>query len=779
MARYQLSHVWSVYNTSTTVKVASCRKFNFFVLFFCLLPFFLEAQNQPGANLHIKKANSEIVLDGILDEPAWQQADVADNWYLNYPLDTARAPYQTEARLTFDNQALYISFVCYDDDSPDIINSLRRDFDPELNDYVGVSIGPYNDRINGFFFVITPAGIQLEGTLTGGGNGGGWNSYWDNKWFSKVIRHPDKWIVEIAIPFKSFRYKSDVDEWNISFDRWELKRNQKSSWIRTPIQYTTASFAYGGQLIWDDPIPPAQTNISFIPYIAGSTSRDNETLPKSKGSDFQAGFDAKIGVTPSMNLDLTVNPDFSQVEVDRQVINLTRFEFQFPERRQFFLENSDLFDLAGFPNARPFFSRRIGLAPDSSGLFQRVPILYGARLSGSLNEKWRLGVMNMHTREELSLGLPAQNYTVAALQHNFWAQSSFALSFVNKQSLDVELGDTAKYFNRSIFREIQTGGARTVRPNTYNRVLSADLELLSKDNKWYHSSFIARSFDAFSQGEDLAGALFFSYSVRNVDLFMGYTFVNQFFNSEAGFVPSARVYPGQHRYFVNGSYNFYPTAKTIVSMGPSFNAEHTYIPGGTLTDRDYGLSYSFRFLNTSSLRLSYNYVYQRLTSDFNFIDPSRYTSFRAGEEYDWQSVSATYQSNTRQLFNFNLSSTIGGFYNGRNFNLSGELTYRYQPFGNISLRLDFNDLNLPGNYGQEQLFLIGPRIDLTFTDKIFLTTYYQYNNLLDNMNLNARFQWRFKPASDLFIVYTENYLPADFSSKNRALVFKMTYWMNL
>lgn len=754
-------------------------RFHLYVGLCALLPIFLTAQNQPGAELRIKKASSKIILDGVLDEPAWQAADVAGNWYLNYPVDTARALFQTEARLTFDDEALYISFVCYDDDTPDIINSLRRDFDPELNDYVGVSIGPYNDRINGFFFVITPRGVQLEGTITGGGNSGGFNIFWDNKWFSKVIRHPDQWIVEMAIPFKSFRYKSDVQEWNISFDRWELKRNQKSSWIRTPIQYTTASFAYGGQLVWEDPIPPAKTNISFIPYVAGSTARDSEAEPVISDSDLQAGFDAKISVTPSMNLDLTVNPDFSQVEVDRQVINLTRFEFQFPERRQFFLENSDLFDLAGFPNARPFFSRRIGLAPDSSGIFQRVPISYGARLSGSLNEDWRLGVMNMHTREELSLGLPAQNYTVAALQRNFGAQSSFALSFVNKQSLGVTLEDTAKYFNRNIFREIQTRGGTTLRPNTYNRVLSADLELLSKDNKWYHSSFIARSFDEFHQRDNLAGALFFSYSVRNVSIFTGYTFVNEFFNSEAGFVPSARVYPGQYRFFVNGNYNFYPQGSSIVSMGPSINVDQAYIPGGTLTDKDYGLSYSFRFLNTSSLRLSYNYVYQLLTNDFNFIDPSRYTSFRAGEEYDWQSVSVRYQSNTRQLFNFNLSSTVGGFYNGRNFNLSGELTYRYQPYGNISLRLDFNDLNLPENYGQEQLFLIGPRIDLTFTDKIFLTTYYQYNNLLDNMNLNARFQWRFRPASDLFLVYTENYLPADFSSKNRALVFKMTYWMNL
>jgi hypothetical protein len=150
-----------------------------------------------------------------------------------------------------------------------------------------------------------------------------------------------------------------------------------------------------------------------------------------------------------------------------------------------------------------------------------------------------------------------------------------------------------------------------------------------------------------------------------------------------------------------------------------------------------------------------------------------------GEQYSWQNVSATFQSNTRKIFNLTTQATYGGFYNGTNLDINGQLNYRFQPYGNVSLRFDYNDLRLPDNYGREKLFLIGPRFDITFTDKIFLTTYVQYNNLLDNMNLNARFQWRYKPASDFYIVYTENYLPETFFSKNRALVFKFTYWLNM
>ena len=752
------------------------------ILFSILFSAFTDGygQNQPGKELHIKKALGKIILDGILDESDWQTADVADDWYTNYPVDTVRAPFQTEGRFTFDDEYFYASFVCYDDDTPDIVNSLRRDFNYDLNDNVGFAIGPYNDKLNGFFFVITPAGVQMEGTVTGGGSSDdSFSTFWDNKWYSKVVRYEDKWIAEIAIPFKSIRYKSDVREWNISMDRWELKRNRKTSWIRTPIQFISASFPYGGQLIWDDPTPQAKTNISFIPYITANTSADRQVDPVDKSSGLDFGFDAKIAVTPSLNLDFTLNPDFSQVEVDDQIINLTRFEFRFPERRQFLLENSDLFDNAGYPGARPFFSRRVGLARDSSGLFQQVPISYGARLSGSLSEKWRVNILNMHTREKTSIGLPAQNYTVAAIQRNFWSQSSIALSFVNKQSFGVEPGDSAKFFSDNIFREVQVGNRTELRSNTYNRVITLDLEMSSSDTRWYHSSFISKSFDDFNNRENLSGLFFGRYATRSFSVHGGVNFINQFYNAEAGFVPSIRVYPGQYSFFGNFTYRMFPRHDSIIRMGPSLNFEQTYIPGGINTDRSLQLGYQFAFNNASSLQLNFNYVYQRLTNSFNLLDPDEFTGFLEGEEYDWTSFSIDYRSNPRKIFFYRLNSSYGGFYNGKNFNLSGELAYRYQPYGNVALRFDFNDLRLPENYGQEQLFLIGPRIDLTFTDKIFLTTYVQYNNVLDNINLNTRFQWRYQPASDLFIVYTENYLPEDLGSKNRALVLKMTYWLNL
>lgn len=741
---------------------------------------FAQQKNNPGKGLDIRKAQGTIQLDGELNEPDWQSADVAKDFFLNYPVDTTFAPFQTEARVTFDEHNLYVSFVCYDDQTPDIVQSLRRDFEFDNNDNVSMILGPYNDKINGFFFTVTPLGVQLEGTVAGGGAGDdSYNDTWDNKWFSKSKKYADKWIAELAIPFKSFRYKSGLAEWDVTFMRWDRKRNLVSSWIATPIQFIPASFAYAGKMKWVDPSPKATMNISLIPYVAGGVSVDHEANPVERNEDLQAGFDAKVGVTSSLNLDLTVNPDFSQVEVDRQVINLTRFEFQFPERRQFFLENSDLFTNIGSPFARPFFSRRIGLARDTSENLVRVPILYGARLSGSITKDWRISLLNMQTREQLKIGLPNQNFTVAALQRNFWKQSSIQFSVVNKQSMGVGEGDSVKYFNDDLWREKNVAGQVRNTLNKYNRVAAVDLESRSANNTWYVSGFMGKSFDDFNSRHNTAGLFFVQHTKRNYQFFVGESFIENNFNAEAGFVPSVGVYPGIFNTFANVGLTFYPKSKVIVNMGPVLDLSLSNTPDRAVTDKAASLGYFIAFQNTANLQAGVNYTFQRLTNSFNPIDSDTYTNFIEGDVYTWTNWQIQYQSNQRTLLRYQLGTLIGDFYNGRNTNINGELNYRYQPYGNVSVRFDYNDLKLPGNYGKEKLFLVGPRVDLTLTDKIFLTTFAQYNTLAENVNLNARFQWRYKPASDFFVVYTENYVPETLGSKNRALVFKLTYWFNI
>ncbi|MEJ2005181.1 MAG: DUF5916 domain-containing protein, partial [Cyclobacteriaceae bacterium] len=323
-------------------------------------------------NLDIQRAIDPIVIDGILNERSWQEADVAENFFRITPMDTGYAETKTSVMMTYDDQNIYVAVICYDSlDGKNLIASLRRDFNFSANDNFIFFLDTFQDKTNGFSFGASAAGAQWDGMQSDGGQV---NLEWDNKWYSEVSQEKFRQVHEYAIPFKSIRYKQGIRKWGVNFSRLDNKRNEKSSWAPVPRQFPSSSLAFAGTLNWDEPPPDAGTNISLIPYISGNATRNHEAGTEADYS-FDAGFDAKIAVTSALNLDLTVNPDFSQVEVDRQITNLSRFELFFPERRQFFLENSDLFANFGDRDTRPFFSRRIGL---------QSPIITGARLSGKI-----------------------------------------------------------------------------------------------------------------------------------------------------------------------------------------------------------------------------------------------------------------------------------------------------------------------------------------------------------------------------------------------------------
>jgi hypothetical protein len=250
------------------------------------------------------------------------------------------------------------------------------------------------------------------------------------------------------------------------------------------------------------------------------------------------------------------------------------------------------------------------------------------------------------------------------------------------------------------------------------------------------------------------------------------------YNAEAGFVPGLQVYPGFHDLMFRVENPLYPKSKRIIVMTPQYGIEANLTPDGKLTDRTLSFDFGIDFKNTAGFGFSYNRVLQVLTGDFSPISDAN-TTFLEGEEYEWDEFIIGYSSDSRKLFRWDAGFLFGSFYNGDRYNLNGSFSYRYQPYGSITINMDYNDLRLPGDYGSAKYLLVSPRIDLTFTDALFLTTFIQYNDRVDNVNLNTRFQWRFAPASDLFIVYTENYLPGSFISKNRALVLKLTYWFNI
>ena len=704
----------------------------------------------PPKILRIEKVSSPVILDGSLDDEAWSKAETITNFQQYFPSDDVPANVKTEAKVIYDQKNLFLGVKCYGGEEP-VVQSLRRDFFSSRNDNISIYLDPFDDLTNGFLFGVTPLGVQKEGLVSGGDNV---SIVWDNVWFSQVKRFDDYWVAEIQIPFKSIRYNDQIRQWNIQFDRNDLSQNERSTWTRVERQFRPSTLSFSGRLAWDSIPPSAGSNISVIPYVSGSGFHDlenNESLDLTGN----IGTDVKIALSSALNLDISINPDFSNADVDRQVTNLSRFELFFPERRQFFLENSDLFGDFGFPTSRVFFSRRIGL---------QNPMLMGARLSGKLAGDWRIGLMNSQTENKRIADdddIPAQNFTVATFQKQIFGRSRISGIFVNKQTVNYTQDESDGF---------DFGGA-----NRYNRVYGLEYSLQSSDNKWEGEVNLFQSHDP--QANDLSHGAFISYNVRNYRLLWSHQYIGPDYNAEAGFIPRK----GLFRFGPFFSYRFYPSDLVINRHGPGLRYQMFINTAGVTTDRTAELQYDINFMSSSQINFSWKYNFILLQRDF---DPTRsgdsdVVSLADGDDFTWQNLSLSYRSSVRRDFSYSLKVDAGGFYNGEKTTISGLLSYRVAPIMQFSMGYAFNQIMLPNPFPDASFWLIGPRIDFTFTDKLFWTTFIQYNEQINNMNINSRLQWRYKPVSDMFLVYTDNYLPPGFTARNRSLVFKISYWLNL
>ncbi|RFZ85807.1 hydrolase [Mucilaginibacter terrenus] len=710
----------------------------------CLLALTSYAQKKNiNYRYQIHRSASKIKIDGLLDEAGWQAADTTTDFAMVLPMDTSRTNVRTTVRMTYDDDNLYISAVCYQPTSGYMVESLKRDFNFGKNDNFIFFLDPFDARTDGFSFGANAAGAQWDGTMYEGSKV---DLSWDNKWYSVVKNYPDRYVFEAAIPFKTIRYKKGIREWGVNFSRNDLKTTEKSAWAPVPRQFPTASLAYTGTIVWDEAPPVANSNISVIPYALAGVTKDytNHT-----GTDWRkdVGGDVKIGLTSSLNLDLTVNPDFSQVDVDQQVINLNRYELFFPEKRQFFLENGDLFANFGYADIRPFFSRRIGL---------NAPIRAGGRMTGKINKNWRVGVMDVQTGQSGAGNLPAQNFGIVTLQRRVFSRSNIGIMFVNKDG---------------------TGSA----PNpgntspAYNRNLGVEYNLASSNNLWTGKLLGLKSFTPGVKGHDYVQAAHLQYLSKYWTLYLQQQYVGRNYNAEVGYVPRN----GYNKLNPLLLHNFFPKSGAVLSHGVQLSSNYFFDEHYKRTDNESILSYIVTFRNRSVLTFSGLDTYVKLLRPFDPTNTGK-PMLPVGFENHWNTGDVQYASKPQSLFTYLGEVSYGGYYDdGTRLALIGQIGYRFQPFVNLSLNLAFNDLHLPQPYGRNKFWLIGPRADVTFTNTLYFTTYVQYNEQANNMNINTRLQWRYKPASDFFIVYGDNSIPSPFMAKNRQLVIKWTYWWNI
>lgn len=730
------------------------------VLFFLLGNIFAQ---KPVSVLSIVKTDEPIEIDGVLSEKIWAFSSKARNFTVNYPTAGVSAASKTEVILTYDDKNLYIAAICHDEmsDKTYVAQSLKRDFSFPVNDAFAVFIDADQGRNAGQSFAVSPYGVQRDGVITLGGVYGvttAWNGYWQ----SQVAQGDGFWSVEMSIPFKTLRYAMGKKEWFINFARNDLKRNETSTWSPVPRGVNVAMLGHTGVLQWDAPPPYTKSKVTLVPYAIGRLSGDEEAGAKTEVKP-NAGIDARVAITSSLNLDVTINPDFSQVEVDQQVINLSRFEVSFPERRLFFVENSDMFSLLGISRVRPFFSRRIGAVGAAP-----VSILGGVKLSGDINKNWRIGFLDVHTKKKEGVD-DAQNFMVASVSRKF----------TKGQSANIITGFIT---NRQAFEEWKPIA------NNYNFTGGIQHEYR------YNSEIRSLVYSNFSRTQEhldhcMAYGGKIRYKTPKVNVFLGVDAVNKNYITDMGFVrrlyhtndegESVRI--GYTQFRTNGSYRFYfpkTDKRWSVDYMEPFVAFDLYTNNDlTYQEHKATLGWKARLHNTSEIELYYTnnnpilfYHFQLSGLDSN-LSPGNYNQNKVG---------VAYHSGKKHILNGSFSVEYGQKYIGKQFSMAGELNYRPAKWGAFSVSLEQQELfSFPEKYGAASLTLIGAKSEFSFSKDLFWTTFVQYNTQEENVNINTRFQWRYQPLSDIFLVLTNNQGTAPYQTKDWSIALKVNYWLNL
>ena len=434
------------------------------------------------------------------------------------------------------------------------------------------------------------------------------------------------------------------------------------------------------------------------------------------------------------------------------------FEISLPERRQFFIENSDLFgDFGNSRDGNPFFSRRIGIAKDKDGNSIENGIVAGARLSGKVTNNLRLGILNVQTEEDIANEIPATNNAVVAVQQKVFNRSNINFLFINKQA-------TKEY-------------AFLSEEDRFNRVIGIDYNLASKDNTWNGRYYIHKSFSPASNGNDLSAGISTEYNSRNFKIRLSGLYIEDDFRSDLGFIRRTDIF----KINPNFEYASYPKngifQKHAISVLPIF----IWRPKLNYENSDYVIisKWTGSFQNSSELTVS---MFNRYTYLYDSFDPTRtdVTPLPGDQGYSYTSFEASYQSDRRKEFSVNLSPSFGAFYNGKKYSIRGRFNWRIQPYFQTNIEVNYNYIELPSPYATASIWLIGPKFSITFNKRLFWNTLIQYNNQEQNLGINSRLQWRFAPLSDLFIAYNDNYnTNTPLSPRFRSINLKLSYWLNL
>ena len=726
------------------------------VVYITIFLFSTQSYSQNTRMYTVQKVEQEPQIDGFLEEAVWEQSPWGNNFVQYFPSDSLEAKYQTSFKVFCTETTLYIGFKANYQNDQVVVSSLKRDFGALTNDNVSLLFDTFNDGTNAFFFGVTPYGVQREGLVSEGG--ASFNNTWDVKWRAEAQRFKEYYTVEIAIPLTSLKFIEGSTSWRFRAYRWNVQSNEQSTWVQVPQNQLLSSLAYMGRLKFETPLGKSRTPMAIIPYANGIVQKD--FIADNTSQSVKKGVDAKIAVSDGLNLDITLNPDFSNVEVDDIFTNLTRFELRLPEKRQFFIDNNDLFENLGntFSGARPFFSRRIGLAQNKEGALIQNEIIGGLRLSGKITEDWRLGALYIQTAADADNEIAAFNNLMTTVQRKVGKRSNVNFFLVNRQA-------TARERYRSTDQE-------------YNRVIGADYNLASADNVFRGRLHVHKSLQPGDHKGNFSTQAVFFYNPREWLVITDISLVDKDFRADLGFVPRTDVIRlGQAVQRI-----FYPQKSIFNTHRLMLLLLNDHKPSESFrkTDHTYSLRYEAQFRNLANASIYLSKIYTYLNFSFDPSQKEESIPLPMNTFYNYNQIQLNYESNNKKLLTYGIDITLGQFFNGSIHSFSTDINYRMQPYANIGFNFRYDSINLPAPYSSNKLLLLSSKLELTFTKKLFWNTLIQYSSQLENVGINSRLQWRFAPLSDLYFVYNDNYISTNqLIPRFRSVNLKLTYWINL
>lgn len=679
------------------------------------------SQSPGSRRIQAVHVSDAIKIDGLLNESAWSLAQPASDFRQERPIEGSAASEKTEVRVLFDDKNIYFGIRAFDSDAGHInARELVRDASFSNDDRVEILLDTYHDRRNAFRFAVNPLGTQQDALITDEGRDV--NISWDAPWISEGRIDAEGYVVEIAIPLTTLRFTEGIEAWGFNIARIIRRKNEENLWTSWQRSFGLERVSQAGELSGLESIRRRRVR-EVKPYASGEW-REGAPLIGENGFDAgvraRAGLEvAKLGITPSLTAEFTVNPDFGQAEVDNQIVNLSRFSVFFPEKRDFFLENSGIFLFGRQGENQGFFTRRIGLTDRG----QPVPIDYGVKVTGKIGP-YNVGFLQVQTRKlgqtSTGLGIPRQHFTVLRVKRDILERSYVGVLFVNRQ------GATAA--------------------GSYNRVGGVDAEFNLTDHY---------KLKAFWMGSASPGVRSSAGSSRIESIFENdlYRFITVYedvgakFNPEVGFIERNAI----HQYF--GQFAYKPRPKFIPRVQQmEFETQIEYYTdrAGKLATRQTELSWDTIFKNSSEFFFRpLEDVKDVLTEPFE-IRPG--IVIPAGT-YHFNRPRVSFTSDLSKRIVFNVREQWGDFYSGKRYETSGGITWRPNPHVLIDLSESYNKVRL--REGTFATSLFAGTLNYNFSRKLLTSALLQLNSAARLSVVNVRLRYIYRPNSDFFVIYNQ------------------------